>query len=362
MEGPLAIALDNATVAPNRPLLIVRDLHTQFRTRDGVVRAVDGVTFEVSAGETLGLVGESGCGKSVTALSLMRLVPMPPGQIVDGEIMFNGADVLDMDDVAIRRMRGNEMAMIFQDPMTSLNPVLTVGRQITEALELHLHMNPTQARRRAVELLQMVGIPAADTRLNDFPHEFSGGMRQRVMIAMALSCDPQLILADEVTTALDVTIQAQILDLLRRLTSEMGTAFILITHDLGVVAGMTQKVHVMYAGKIVEKATTAELFRNPLMPYTWGLLQSAPRLDERRRQRLTPIEGMPPDLTDPPAGCRFAPRCRFRRDICAEREPALAQIEGAPPDHESRCWGLQDVDGGGWLRGVDWRTAEGTTA
>ncbi len=359
MEGPLASALQHAVTEPQRPLLVVRDLHTQFRTRDGVVRAVDGVSFEVNAGETLGLVGESGCGKSVTALSLMRLVPMPPGEIVDGEVTFNGTDVLAMDGAAIRRMRGNEMAMIFQDPMTSLNPVLTVGRQITEALELHLHMNPTQARRRAVELLKMVGIPAAETRLDDFPHEFSGGMRQRVMIAIALSCDPQLILADEVTTALDVTIQAQILDLLRRLTTEMGTAFILITHDLGVVAGMTQKVHVMYAGQIVEKAATRELFRNPLMPYTWGLLQSAPRLDERRRQRLKPIQGMPPDLVDPPSGCRFQPRCRFARDICAAQEPELLPIAGAAPDHESRCWGLQDVDGGGWLRGVDWRTAEG---
>src|SRR5438105_50704 len=252
------------------PLLEVKDLKTQFFTRDGVVHAVDGVSFELAAGETLGIVGESGCGKSVTALSLMPLIPQPPGRITQGSIVFDGQDVLKMDDDDVRSIRGNNIAMIFQDPMTSLNPVLTISRQISEALELHLKMDKSEARKRTVELLDLVGIPGAKKRLDDYPHQFSGGMRQRVMIAMALSCNPKLILADEPTTALDVTIQAQILDLLKNLAREFRTAFILITHDLGVVAGMTQRIHVMYGGKIVEKADTAELFANPKMPYTWA--------------------------------------------------------------------------------------------
>jgi len=339
-------------------LLEVKDLKTQFFTRDGVVRAVDGVSFELEAGETLGLVGESGCGKSVTALSLMRLIPQPPGRIVQGSIIFDGQDVLKMDDDEVRGIRGNNIAMIFQDPMTSLNPVLTISRQISEALELHLKMDKSEARKRTVELLDLVGIPGAKKRLDDYPHQFSGGMRQRVMIAMALSCNPKLILADEPTTALDVTIQAQILDLLKNLAREFRTAFILITHDLGVVAGMTQRIHVMYGGKIVEKADTTELFANPKMPYTWGLLRSIPRLDEKRKGKLLPIEGLPPDLIAPPPGCRFEPRCQYRRDVCKEKEPELRHIPNAKPDHEARCWGTQE---GGWLVDTDWHREIGDT-
>ena len=340
-------------------LLEVKDLYTQFFTRDCVVRAVDGVTFELSAGETLGLVGESGCGKTVTALSLMRLIPQPPGKITQGSIMFDGQDVLEMDDDEVRGIRGNNVAMIFQDPMTSLNPVLTISRQISEALELHLKMDRSEARKRTVELLELVGIPSAKKRLDDYPHQFSGGMRQRVMIAMALSCNPKLILADEPTTALDVTIQAQILELLRGLAKEFRTAFILITHDLGIVAGMTQRVHVMYAGRIVEKADTVELFANPKMPYTWGLLRSIPRLDEKRKEKLVPIEGLPPDLISLPPGCKFEPRCQYRRDICREREPELISVPNAKSDHEARCWGTQNVSGGGWLVDTDYRREVG---
>jgi len=338
-------------------LLEVKDLHTSFRTRDGIVRAVDGVTFEVNEGETLALAGESGCGKSVTALSLMRLVPIPPGTIGPGEILFDGKDVLTLRPDEMRRIRGNSMAMIFQDPMTSLNPVLPIGRQISEALETHLGMSRSQATVRAVELLELVGIPDARRRAADYPHQFSGGMRQRVTIAAALSCKPKLILADEITTALDVTIQAQILDVLRHVIAELGTALVIITHDLGVVAGTTQRVHIMYAGQIVEMADTRELFANPKMPYTWGLLRSIPRLDERRPDKLEPIEGLPPDLIDPPQGCRFQPRCQYRRPICSERNPELLPMRDAAPGHQARCWGTQDVPGGGWLREVEWRSA-----
>src|SRR5919109_4471715 len=339
-------------------LLEVNDLKTQFFTRDGVVRAVDGVTFNLEAGETLGLVGESGCGKSVTALSLMRLIPTPPGKIVDGAVVFDGQDVLKMDDDDVRSIRGKKISMIFQDPMTSLNPVLTISRQISEALELHLKMDKGESRKRTIELLELVGIPSAKKRIDDYPHQFSGGMRQRVMIAMALSCKPKFFPADEPTTALDVTIQAQILDLLKNLAREFRTAFILITHDLGVVAGMTQRIHVMYAGRIVEKADTGELFANPKMPYTWGLLRSIPRLDERRKERLVPIEGLPPDLIQPPPGCKFEPRCQYRRDVCKEKEPPLESIPNAKPDHEARCWGTQE---GGWLVDTDWRREAGDT-
>src|SRR5256886_2875199 len=339
-------------------LLEVNDLKTQFFTRDGVVRAVDGVSFFLDQGETLGIVGESGCGKSVTALSLMRLIPQPPGKIVNGQIIFDGQDILKMDDDDVRGIRGNNIAMIFQDPMTSLNPVLTISRQISEALELHLKLDKSEARKRTIELLELVGIPSAKKRADDYPHQFSGGMRQRVMIAMALSCNPKLILADEPTTALDVTIQAQILDLLKNLAREFRTAFILITHDLGVVAGMTQRIHVMYGGKIVEKADTAELFANPKMPYTWGLLRSIPRLDERRKAKLVPIEGLPPDLIAPPPGCRFEPRCQYRRDVCREKEPELISIPNAKSDHEARCCATQE---GGWLVNTDWRREVGGT-
>jgi len=340
-------------------LLEVKDLKTQFFTRDGVVHAVDGVSFELAAGETLGLVGESGCGKSVTALSLMRLIPQPPGKIVEGSIMFDGQDVLKMDDDDVRAIRGNNIAMIFQDPMTSLNPVLTISRQISEALELHLKMDKAEAKKRTIELLELVNIPSAKKRADDYPHQFSGGMRQRVMIAMALSCNPKLILADEPTTALDVTIQAQILDLLKNLAREFRTAFILITHDLGVVAGMTQRIHVMYGGQIVEKADTGELFANPKMPYTWGLLRSIPRLDESRKAKLLPIEGLPPDLIAPPPGCRFEPRCQYRREICGTTPPELKHVPNAKPDHEARCWGTQE---GGWLVDTDWRKDVGSVA
>ena len=339
-------------------LLEVTDLHTQFFTRDGVVRAVDGVTFQVAAGETLGIVGESGCGKSVTALSLMRLIPQPPGKIVKGSIMFDGQDILKMDDDDVRSIRGKSIAMIFQDPMTSLNPVLTISRQISEALELHMKMDKNEARNRTIELLELVQIPSAKKRVDDYPHQFSGGMRQRVMIAMALSCGPKLILADEPTTALDVTIQAQILDLLKNLAREFRTAFILITHDLGVVAGMTQRINVMYAGRIVEKADTVELFANPKMPYTWGLLRSIPRLDETRKAKLVPIEGLPPDLIAPPPGCKFEPRCQYRRDVCHEKEPDLVHIPNSKSDHEARCWGTQE---GGWLVDTDWKREIGDT-
>ena len=331
-------------------LLEVRDLRTTFRTRHGDVRAVDGVSFDLAAGETLGLVGESGCGKSATATSLMRLLPPPPAATSTGTVLFDGTDLLALRPAEMRRLRGNDIAMVFQDPMTSLNPVMPVGRQISESLRLHLRSSRREARDRTIELLNLVGIPMAADRLGDYPHEFSGGMRQRVMIAMALACDPKVVLADEITTALDVTIQAQILDLLKELTERLRTAFVLITHDLGVVARMAHRVNVMYAGRIVEQGPAAAIFANPRMPYTWGLLQSVPRLEEKRRERLVPIEGQPPDLSRPITGCRFQPRCRYRQEICALREPDLAPADPARPDHLTRCWGTQAVDGGGWLR------------
>ncbi len=317
------------------PLLDVSNLKTQFFTQDGVVKAVDGVSFYLNPGETLGIVGESGCGKSITALSLMRLIPSPPGKIVDGKIIFQGEDVLEMSDEEVRSIRGNRIAMIFQDPMTSLNPVLTVNRQISEAVMLHLGMSKAEARERAVELLKMVGIPNAEERVNQYPHQFSGGMRQRVMIAMALSCNPDLIIADEPTTALDVTIQAQILELLKKIQQDRGTGLIMITHDLGVVAGMTDRVNVMYAGHIVETATTDEVFANPRHPYTLGLLNSIPRLDETEKGRLRPIRGLPPDLIDLPNMCPFAPRCDFAEEQCFQQNPTLREVA---PGHEIACW------------------------
>src|SRR6476469_9122301 len=294
------------------PLLEVKNLKTQFFTQDGVVKAVDDVSFYLDEEETLGIVGESGSGKSVTALSLMGLIPQPPGKISAGEVNFRGQNLLDLDEEEMRHIRGKEIAMIFQDPMTSLNPVLTINRQIGEALQLHLKMNKDQARKRTIELLKLVGIPSAATRLDDYPHQFSGGMRQRVMIAMALSCNPKLLIADEPTTALDVTIQAQILDLIKRLKSEFNTAVIFITHDLGVVAGLCDRVIVMYAGRIAEHAPTMQLYKDPRHPYTLGLLKSVPRLDEVRKERLEPIPGMPPDMVNPIPGCPFYPRCTFR--------------------------------------------------
>jgi len=316
-------------------LLQVKDLRTHFFTDEGVVRAVDGISYDVQEGETMGLVGESGCGKSVSALSILRLIPSPPGKIVGGEVWFDGQDLLKVDEDEIRHVRGNRIAMIFQEPMTSLNPVLTIGRQITEALELHLKMNRNAANGRAAELLEMVGIPEAHTRLDDYPHQFSGGMRQRVMIAMALSCNPKLLLADEPTTALDVTIQAQILEILARLSSEFGTAVIIITHNLGVVARYADRVNVMYAGKIVESGSAREIYGRPRHPYTLGLLRSVPRLDEARRDKLVPIEGLPPDLANIPPGCSFYPRCAYRIDRCRQEEPPLMLVDA---QHYAACW------------------------
>ncbi len=307
-------------------LLDVRDLRTQFFTQDGVVHAVNGISYTVDEGETIGIVGESGCGKSVGVMSLIRLIPSPPGKIVGGEVLFENRDLLKVSDEEIRSIRGNKIAMIFQDPMTSLNPVLTIGRQIMEALELHLGMDKQQARARAVELLELVGIPSAADRIDNYPHQFSGGMRQRAMIAMGLSCNPQLLIADEPTTALDVTIQAQIIDLVKRLRDEIGMAIIWITHDLGVVAGMADRVIVMYAGYIVEEAPVKELYQNPRHPYTLGLLASLPRLDAERPRKLKSIEGLPPDLIDFPKGCPFYARCNYRIDVCAREMPPLRTV------------------------------------
>ncbi len=316
-------------------LLEVKNLKTQFFTQDGVVHAVNGITYEVGQGETVAIVGESGSGKSVGVMSLIRLIPEPPGKIVDGEVWFDGQDLLKLKEEELRRIRGNRIAMIFQDPMTSLNPVLTIGRQITEAIELHLHLSREEARKRAVELLELVGIPGAGSRLDDYPHQFSGGMRQRVMIAMGLSCNPQLLIADEPTTALDVTIQAQIVDLVERLKQELGMAIIWITHDLGVVAGMADRVLVMYSGFIVEEASVDSLYAQPRHPYTLGLLRSIPRLDLGRQKRLIPIDGLPPDLLDPPSHCPFAPRCPFNIEKCWAENPPLMDVG---PGHRSACW------------------------
>ena len=321
-------------------LLEVTGLKTFFFTDDGIVKAVDGISYDLEAGETLGLVGESGCGKSVSALSLLRLIPSPPGKIVEGEVLFEGEDLLQVSEDEIRHIRGNRIAMVFQEPMTSLNPVLTIGRQLTEALELHLKLDGAAASERAIRLLEMVGIPEAGARLNDYPHQFSGGMRQRVMIAMALSCNPQLLLADEPTTALDVTIQAQVLEILARLSKELGTAVIIITHNLGVVARYADRVNVMYAGKIVESAGASELYAHPRHPYTLGLLKSVPRLDQSRKSKLEPIEGVPPDLINMPPGCPFAPRCTFRVDRCTEEMPPLQEVGER---HTAACWEWEKV-------------------
>ena len=321
-------------------LLEVKDLTTHFFTQDGVVKAVDGISYYLDEGETLGIVGESGCGKSVSALSIMRLVADPPGKTIAGEVFFEGEDILKVDDSEMRRIRGNRIAMVFQEPMTSLNPVLTIGRQITETLELHQKMNKNQARDRAAELLNMVGIPESTRRLKDYPHQFSGGMRQRVMIAMALSCGPKLIIADEPTTALDVTIQAQILELMQDLSTELGTAMIIITHNLGVVARYASRVNVMYAGKIIETGTAKDIYGNPSHPYTLGLLNSVPRLDAIEKKKLDPIEGLPPDLIDLPPGCSFAPRCKFAYERCFQETPVLSEVSDK---HESACWRAHEL-------------------
>ncbi len=316
-------------------LLDVKGLETTFKTSEGIVHAVNGVSFGLKEGETLGVVGESGCGKSVTMLSVLGLIPSPPGKIVAGSANFFNQDLLKMSKAELRAIRGAQISMVFQDPMTSLNPVLTVGRQLTEPLMLHLGMNHKQAEERAAELLEMVGIPKAKERLTDYPHQFSGGMRQRVMIAMALSCSPQLLIADEPTTALDVTIQAQITDLVKRLRSELGMAIIWITHDLGVVAGLAQRVIVMYGGFIIEEAPVQELYANPSHPYTIGLIGSLPRVDQGENQKLFSIEGVPPLLIEKPKHCPFAPRCKWVMERCWNENPVL---ETVAPEHRVACW------------------------
>jgi oligopeptide/dipeptide ABC transporter ATP-binding protein len=321
------------------PLLDVRHLSTQFTTRSGVLRAVDDVSWDVRPGETVALVGESGCGKSVSALSIMRLVTEPAGRIVGGEVWFKGRDLLRLSEEEMRRVRGREIAMVFQEPMTSLNPVLTVGRQLTEGVEIHRGADPARARARAEELLQMVGIPDPARRLAQYPHQFSGGMRQRMMVAMALACEPALVLADEPTTALDVTIQAQILELMKTLSRRLGVAMLIITHNLGVVARYADRVNVMYAGRIIEQGTARELYAHPRHPYTLGLLRSVPRLDEARRARLDPIEGQPPDLSRLPPGCAFTPRCAFRVERCVAERPVLRPA--GEDGHVSACWEIE---------------------
>ncbi len=316
-------------------LLEVKNLKTAFFTFEGVVRAVDGVSYEVEEGETLGLVGESGCGKSVSALSLMRLIPDPPGKITDGEVLFEGEDILKIDMDDMRRIRGAKMSMVFQEPMTSLNPVLTLEKQLSETLQLHKGMSREESRQESVNLLGRVGIPDPERRVRQYPHQFSGGMRQRVMIAMALSCNPKLIIADEPTTALDVTIQAQILELMKSLTTEFGVALIVITHNLGVVARYADRMNIMYAGKIVERGSAREIYSNPRHPYTVGLLNSVPRLDLPRRAKLDPIEGQPPDLVNVPPGCSFRDRCRWAIDKCATDEPPLVEWTDG---HLTACW------------------------
>ena len=323
-------------------LLEVNNLVTQFFTMEGVVKAVDDISYNLEAGETLGLVGESGCGKSVSALSVMRLIPWPPGKVMNGEVLFEGEDLLKIDNNEMRSIRGKEIAMVFQEPMTSLNPVLTIGRQLTETMELHLNLDKQGAQQRAVDLLQMVGIPDPDRRLVQYPHQFSGGMRQRVMIAMALSCNPKLLIADEPTTALDVTIQAQILELMKSLCREFGTALIVITHNLGVVARYADRGNVMYAGKIIEKGTSEEIYHQPKHPYTLGLLQSVPRLDEPRRVKLEPIEGQPPDLINLPPGCSFRSRCRYAIEKCTVDVPPLEVYESS--GHVAACWEAHNIE------------------
>ena len=322
-------------------LLQVRNLTTQFFTSSGTVRAVDNITFDVDEGETVAVVGESGCGKSVSALSILRLVPWPPGKIIGGSINFKGQNLLEMSDEDIRRVRGREISMVFQEPMTSLNPVLSIGLQLTETMQHHLGLSPAQALKRAAELLEMVGISEPKRRLAQFPHHLSGGMRQRVMIALALSCEPKLIIADEPTTALDVTIQAQILELMKDLTKRLGVALVVITHNLGVVARYADRVNVMYAGKIIEMGSAQQIYHQPHHPYTLGLLASVPRMDQPRGTRLIPIDGQPPDLTRLDGGCAFSPRCRFAVDRCGQEFPPLEDIDSG---HVSACWRVNEIN------------------
>jgi oligopeptide transport system ATP-binding protein len=323
----------------NGPLLEVNNLVTQFATETGPVRVVDDVSFHINEGEILGLVGESGCGKSITALSMMRLIPSP-GEIAGGEVLFGGRDILQLEDAELRTVRGREIAMIFQEPMTSLNPVLTIARQLTEPLRLHMNMTKQAARSKAIELLEMVGIPDAGERIDDYPHRMSGGQRQRVMIAIAMSCNPKLLIADEATTALDVTIQAQILEMMAKLTRDIGTSLLIITHNLGVVARFADRVNVMYSGRIRESGTVDEIFDNPRHPYTVGLLDSIPRFDEVERERMQTIEGEIPDPANRPSGCAFRTRCRWATDECERLEPQLALLDEA---HHVACWEADSV-------------------
>jgi oligopeptide/dipeptide ABC transporter ATP-binding protein len=319
-------------------VLEIRDLKTYFFTYEGVAKAVDGVTYQLAKGEPLGLVGESGCGKSVTALSILRLIPIPPGKIVGGEILFKGKNLIDLSEEEMRKIRGNRISMIFQEPMTSLNPVFTIGNQIQETIKLHQGLSKRDSLEKAIEMLRLVNIPSPERCVNQYPHELSGGMRQRAMIAMSLACNPEILIADEPTTALDVTIQAQILDLLNKLKEELGMAIILITHNLGVIAETVNRVLVMYAGKIVEEAKTKTLFENPQHPYTRGLLKSIPRLGDKVRHgkvRLSEIPGVVPSLYEIPSGCKFSTRCPSVMDICKEKEPELKEIEKG---HFSACW------------------------
>jgi oligopeptide/dipeptide ABC transporter ATP-binding protein len=316
-------------------LLEIRDLKTQFFTSAGVVRAVDGISYDVTPGETVAVVGESGCGKSVSAMSIMRLIPDPPGKIVGGSILFDGKDLLALTEDQMREVRGRDIGMIFQEPMTSLNPVLTIERQLTETLEEHLGSTREQSRARAIELLGLVGISEPERRLKQYPHHLSGGMRQRVMIAMSLACEPKLIIADEPTTALDVTIQAQILELMKNLTRQLGVAMIIITHNLGVVARYADRVNVMYAGRIIESGDAEQIYHNPKHPYTLALLRSVPRMDQTRGTKLQPVGGQPPDLTKLDEGCAFRPRCAFATEQCARAAPTLDEVEAG---HVSACW------------------------
>lgn len=316
-------------------LLNVQNLETQFKTPEGIVHAVNGVSFSLNEGETLGVVGESGCGKSVTMLSCLRLIASPPGKIVAGNAYFHGQDLLSMDAEDLRHVRGAQISMVFQDPMTSLNPVITIGKQLAEPLMLHLNMTKEQATARSIELLGLVGIPRAGERLKDYPHQYSGGMRQRVMIAMALACNPQILIADEPTTALDVTIQAQIVDLVKRLRDELGMAIIWITHDLGVVASIAHRVAVMYGGFIIEEAGVKDLYANPSHPYTLGLLGSLPHIQDNTHTRLFSIEGMPPVLYNKPTSCPFAPRCKWVTERCWKENPPLEEVSSG---HKVACW------------------------
>jgi peptide/nickel transport system ATP-binding protein len=318
-------------------LLEIKGLKTYFYTDEGVVRAVDGVDLHIDKGETLGVVGESGCGKTVTALSIMRLIPMPPGRIVEGQVLYQGRDLVTLPPSQMRKVRGKEISMVFQEPMTSLNPVFTIGEQIAEAIRLHEGLGRRDAMDKTVEMLKIVHMANPERRVKEYPHQLSGGMRQRVMIAMALSCNPKLLIADEPTTALDVTIQAQILDLLNELKAKLGMAVMLITHDMGVIAETAQRVVVMYAAKVVEEAPVKELFKEPLHPYTQGLLRSIPRIDlaATKKQRLEAIPGVVPSLIDVPPGCRFAPRCQYVKPMYTEKEPPLKEVR---PGHKVACW------------------------